>query len=409
MKTNKDTLKELALLYHAQPIAGKLAVVATKPCDNQQDLALAYTPGVAAPVREIARDNSLAYQYTNKANLVAVISNGTAVLGLGNMGALASKPVMEGKAVLFKKFADIDVFDIELTATDVDDFVQTVVNIAPTFGGINLEDIAAPQCFEIEKQLKEKLDIPVFHDDQHGTAIIVATGILNALKIQGKKLEEIKIVCIGAGSAGISSMNLLIALGVSIEQINMVDRKGVIHAGRDDLNQYKKPFASTTNDRTLADAMKGADVVIGVSGPDIISDDMILSLAENPTLFVLSNPDPEVAPERVHQLRDDVIIATGRSDYPNQVNNVLGFPYIFRGALDVNASCINTPMMIAAVEALVELAQEPVPQQVLDIYKTDTLTFGKNYIIPTPFDPRLKKRVSSAVAQAAITSGVSLQ
>ncbi|MFK5985435.1 MAG: malic enzyme-like NAD(P)-binding protein [Pseudomonadota bacterium] len=405
MKT-PEQLKKQALDYHSQPLAGKIAVVPTKPCEQQEDLALAYTPGVAAPVREIAEDPEKAYQYTIKGNLVAVITDGSAVLGLGNVGALAGKPVMEGKAILFKKFADVDVFDIEVNAKDADDFIRTVANIAPTFGGINLEDIAAPDCFIIEKALKEQLDIPVFHDDQHGTAIIIAAGLINAIHLQGKKLDEVKIVCVGAGSAGIASMNLLIDLGVSREQINMVDRTGVIHDGRDNLNEYKQAFATTTSDRSLADAMSGADVVIGVSGPDIISADMVKSMAEKPILFALSNPDPEVNPAVVHEVRDDAIMATGRSDYPNQVNNVLGFPYIFRGALDVRASTINTEMKIAAVHALVNLAREPIPASVLEKYNLDSLAFGKDYIIPTPFDPRLKEKVSQAVAQAAIKSGV---
>jgi len=403
---DKEELKKRALEYHSSPTPGKVAVIPTKPCDEQEELSLAYTPGVAEPVREIAENADLAYKYTSKGNLVAVITDGTAVLGLGNVGAIAGKPVMEGKGVLFKKFADVDVFDIEVNAPDVDSFIQTVANISPTFGGINLEDIAAPNCFVIEKALKEKLDIPVFHDDQHGTAIIIAAGLLNALELQGKKLEEVKIVCIGAGSAGIASMNLLLALGASKEQINLIDRKGVIHGGREDLNIYKQQFATETSDRSLADAMAGADVVVGVSGPDIIEPDMVRSMANNPILFVLSNPDPEINPALANEVRDDLIIATGRSDYPNQVNNVLGFPYIFRGALDVRASAINIEMQIAAVHALVAIAKEPVPQEVLDSYGVDSLEFGKNYIIPTPFDPRLKKEVAGAVAQAAIDSGV---
>jgi len=405
MKLDKNTLKEQALKYHSEPKPGKVSVNPSKSCETQDDLALAYTPGVAAPVREIANDPHLAYQYTSKGNLVAVISNGTAVLGLGNVGPIAGKPVMEGKGVLFKKFANIDVFDIEINSTNVDDVVKTVVDIAPTFGGINLEDIAAPACFEIEKQLKEKLDIPVFHDDQHGTAIIISAALMNALTIQGKKLNEIKIVCIGAGSAGIASMNLLLDLGVSKEQINMIDRQGVVHDGRDDLNPYKQAYATKTDDRTLADAMKDADVVIGVSGPNIISQEMIQSMADKPVIFVLSNPDPEISPELIHASRDDAIVATGRSDYPNQVNNVLGFPYIFRGALDAKATAINKSMFIAASKALAKLAQEPVPQEILDKYQVKELSFGKNYIIPTPFDPRLNEYVSSAVTQAAIESG----
>ena len=395
-----------ALDYHAKPVAGKISVWPTKPCDTQQELALAYTPGVAEPVRAINKNAQAVYQYTSKGNLVAVISNGTAVLGLGRVGVLAAKPVMEGKGVLFKKFANIDVFDIEVNCTDNAQLIQTIVNIAPTFGGINLEDIAAPDCFEIEQALIQALDIPVFHDDQHGTAIIISAALQNALHIQQKSLEQVKIVCIGAGSAGIASMRLLLQLGARAENLLMLDRKGVIHRGRDDLNPYKQQFAVNTQARTMADALRGADVVIGVSGPDIISDEMILSMAAKPVIFALSNPDPEIHPERVQALRDDVIMATGRSDFPNQVNNVLGFPFIFRGALDARASCINTEMKIAAVNALAALAREPVPQSVLDKYQQTDLSFGKNYIIPTPFDPRLRETVAAAVAQAAKDSGV---
>ncbi len=399
-------MQQLALDYHALPGPGKIAITPTKPCEQQDELALAYTPGVAAPVREIARDPQLAYRYTSKSNLVAVISNGSAVLGLGNVGALAGKPVMEGKAVLFKKFAGIDVFDIEVDCQDSDTFIQTVKNIAPTFGGINLEDIAAPQCFEIEKALIEQLDIPVFHDDQHGTAIIIAAALLNALEIQKKSLSEVKIVCIGAGSAGIASMKLLLSLGADKKHIYMIDRQGVIHSGRNDLNPYKQFFAIDTTDRTLDDAMRDADVVIGVSGPNIISEAMVKSMASRPIIFALSNPDPEILPALAKKLRNDLIMATGRSDYPNQVNNVLGFPFIFRGALDVRASCINTEMKIAAVKALATLAQQPVPETVLQKYNRQQLSFGKDYIIPTPFDPRLCDWVAGAVAQAAIDTGV---
>ena len=401
-----DDLKKRALEYHAKGQPGKIAIQTTKPCDTQQDLSLAYTPGVAAPVRAIADNSEHAYQYTAKGNLVAVITDGTAVLGLGNVGALAGKPVMEGKAVLFKKFANIDVFDIEVNAASNEDFINTVANIAPTFGGINLEDIAAPQCFEIEKALIEKLDIPVFHDDQHGTAIIIAAGLLNALEIQGKKIETAKLVCIGAGSAGIASMRLLVALGANKNNIYLVDRKGVVHSGRDDLNIYKQEFAIDTDSRTLADAIKDADALIGVSGPNLVSADMLKTMAPNPVVFALSNPDPEIPYDVAVAARDDLIMATGRSDYPNQVNNVLGFPFIFRGALDVRAKIINDEMKIAAVKALSLLAREPVTREVLEAYQQDSLEFGKEYIIPKPFDTRLMEYVPPAVAQAAVDSGV---
>lgn len=401
-----NDLKQKALDYHANPTPGKIAIQITKPCENQQDLSLAYTPGVAEPVRAIAENKDKAYDYTSKGNLVGVITDGTAVLGLGNVGALAGKPVMEGKGVLFKKFANVDVFDIEINAASTEEFITTVANIAPTFGGINLEDIAAPECFVIEKALQEKLDIPIFHDDQHGTAIIISAGLLNALHIQGKEISQVKIVCIGAGAAGIASMNLLVALGASKENIFLIDRNGIVHNGRNDLNEYKQAFAVTTNDRTLADAMKNADVVIGVSGPDVIDENMIKSMAEKPVVFALSNPDPEIKPEIALKVRDDLIMATGRSDYPNQVNNVLGFPFIFRGALDVRASSINREMQIAAVYALRDLAREPVPQSVLKAYKLDEMSFGKDYIIPKPVDPRLMDSVPPRIAKAAIDSGV---
>ncbi len=401
-----EDLKRKALQYHAEPTPGKIATALSKPCEDQYDLSLAYTPGVAEPVREIAKDPREAYRYTAKGNLVAVITDGTAVLGLGNVGALAGKPVMEGKAVLFKKFANIDVFDIEVETDSPEAFIETVANIATTFGGINLEDIAAPNCFMIEKELSRRLDIPVFHDDQHGTAIIIAAGLLNALEIQGKTIENVKIVCIGAGSAGIASMHLLQKLGAPVEHINLVDRRGVIHSGRDGINEYKQWFASETADRTLADAMCGADVVIGVSGPDVISPDMLKSMAAKPVVFALSNPDPEISPELARASRDDLVMATGRSDYPNQVNNVLGFPFIFRGALDVQASAITPEMQIAAVHALRSLSHEAVPQQVLDGYGLDELYFGHDYIIPKPTDPRLIDWIPPAVARAAIHSGV---
>lgn len=398
-------MKQEALDYHEHPRPGKLAIEVTKPTATQHDLSLAYTPGVAEPVRKIAANPDSAYRYTSKGNLVAVITDGTAVLGLGNVGALAGKPVMEGKAVLFKAFADIDVFDIEVEAESTEEFIDTVARIAGGFGGINLEDIAAPRCFEIEKALIEKLDIPVFHDDQHGTAIITAAGLLNALELQGKKLEEARIVCVGAGAAGIASMELLIDLGADLENILMIDRKGVIHCDRDDLNVHKKAFARLTERRTLADAMQGADVFIGVSGPDIMTSEMLTSMADHPIVFALSNPDPEILPELAHQTRSDLIMATGRSDYPNQVNNVLGFPYIFRGALDARATTINRAMVKAAVYALRDLTREPVPQEVLDAYKVDSLEFGPEYIIPKPFDPRLIDTVPVAIAEAARATG----
>lgn len=412
MSEKAKSLKQQALDYHSgkgtKTRPGKVATGITKPCESQFDLSLAYTPGVAEPVRAIDADPEAAYQYTAKGNLVAVITDGTAVLGLGNVGALAGKPVMEGKGVLFKKFADIDVFDIEVNADSPQAFIDTVTNIAPTFGGINLEDIAAPNCFEIEKALIEKLDIPVFHDDQHGTAIIIAAGLMNALEVQGKTIAEASIVCLGAGSAGIASMRLLVSLGAKKENIYLIDRKGVIHSGRDDLNIYKQEFATETDKRTLEDAMQDADVFIGVSGPNLVSEDMLRSMAPKPVVFALSNPDPEISPELANTVRDDLIMATGRSDYPNQVNNVLGFPFIFRGALDVRATTINEKMKMAAVHALARLAHEPVPEEVLKAYDVESMQFGADYIIPKPFDPRLQDYVPPAVAKAAIDSGVAL-
>ncbi len=403
-KLTAEELKQAALHYHAHPVAGKTATALTKACDTQEDLSLAYTPGVAAPVRAIAEDPEAAYQYTNKGNLVAVITDGSAVLGLGNVGALAGKPVMEGKAVLFKKFANIDVMDIEVDADSVEDFVKTVKNISPTFGGINLEDIAAPRCFEIEKALKKELNIPVFHDDQHGTAIIIAAGLLNALEITGREIEKAHIVCLGAGAAGIAAMRMLKSLGA--RKIYLVDRKGVVYNGREEVNKYKQEFSRESSRRTLGDAMNGADVFIGVSGPNLLKPEMLETMAANPIVFALSNPDPEINPELAKKTRDDIILATGRSDYPNQVNNVLGFPFIFRGALDVRATCINTEMQIAAVKALAALTKEKTPQSVVDAYAVDKLEFGKDYIIPKPFDPRLQDHVPKAVAEAAIDTGV---
>lgn len=397
---------EKALRYHQEPIPGKIALSITKSTETQHDLSLAYTPGVAQPVIAIANDPEKAYHYTSKGNLVAVISNGTAVLGLGNVGALASKPVMEGKAVLFKRFANVDAFDIEIECNDPYELIETIARIAPTFGGINLEDIKAPDCFIVEAALKKRLNIPVFHDDQHGTAIIVAAGLINALKLQQKNLADVKIVCLGAGAAGIASMNLLLHMGARVENIYMVDTKGVIHSKRNDLNDYKKPFALITEKRTLADAMQDADIFIGLSGPNLVSAEMVASMANKPIIFALSNPDPEISPALAYSVRNDLIMATGRSDYPNQVNNVLGFPYIFRGALDVRAHTINMEMQIAAVHAISELAYEDVPKEVLAAYPDIThLTFGPDYILPKPMDSRLKQRVSAAVAKAAIASG----
>ena len=399
-------LKTAALEYHANPRPGKLSVELTKPTATARDLALAYSPGVAEPVREIARDPELAYKYTGKGNLVAVISDGTAILGLGNLGPLASKPVMEGKGVLFKRFAGIDVFDIEVEAESPQAFIDTVRRISITFGGINLEDIKAPECFEIERTLIEQCDIPVFHDDQHGTAIVTAAGMLNALEIVGKTLPEAKIVCLGAGAAATSCMKLLVSMGAKIENIFMVDRKGVIHAGRDDLNQYKAAFAHETDKRTLFDALDGADVFVGLSGANLLEAEGLARMAANPIVFACSNPDPEISPALAHATRDDVIMATGRSDYPNQVNNVLGFPFIFRGALDVRATRINEEMKIAAALALRDLAKQPVPQDVCDAYGGAPLAFGREYIIPKPMDKRLINVVCDAVAKAAIESGV---
>ncbi len=399
-------INQAALEYHEYPVPGKISVELTKPTASQRDLALAYTPGVAEPVRRIAENPGDAYRYTAKGNLVAVITDGTAVLGLGNTGALAGKPVMEGKGVLFKHFAGIDVFDIEVDAANPTEFIDTVVRIAPTFGGINLEDIAAPHCFEIEQALVERLDIPVFHDDQHGTAIIIAAGLLNALEIQGKTLEEARIVVLGAGAAGIAAVRLLCTMGAHRNNILVLDRQGVIHTGRENLNPFKFSVAADTECRTLADAMHGADVFIGVSGPDLVSPEMLATMADRPIVFALSNPVPEIRPEVANKVRDDLIMATGRSDYPNQVNNVLGFPFIFRGALDVRACCINEAMQIAAVHALKNLTHEPVPIDVLRAYGLDSLESGPDYILPKPLDARLRDAIPPAVARAAVETGV---
>ncbi|TAK77677.1 MAG: malate dehydrogenase [Gammaproteobacteria bacterium] len=404
-----DKLRQAALDYHAHPIPGKVRIALSKPTATQYDLSLAYTPGVAEPVKEIAHNPAAAYQYTSKGNLVAVITNGTAVLGLGNVGALAGKPVMEGKAALFKRFADIDVFDIEIDCNDPQELVETIARIAPTFGGINLEDIKAPECFFVEAELKKRLAIPVLHDDQQGTAIVVAAGLLNALELQGKTLSAVKIVCLGAGAAGIATMRLLLKLGATKENIFLLDREGVIYTGRAGLNEQKNEFAITTSKRTLADAMQEADVFIGVSGPKLVTPEMVQTMAKNPIIFALSNPTPEVMPEEVLQVRKDAILATGRSDYPNQVNNVLCFPYLFRGALDVRATTINEAMQLAAVYAIKDLAKEPIPQEVLAAYGIEQpLAFGSSYLLPKPIDPRLKEKVSAAVAKAAVESGVAI-
>ncbi|EHQ43099.1 NADP-dependent malic enzyme [Myroides odoratus] len=402
---NKESLRREALLYHAKPTPGKIQVVPTKKYSSQRDLALAYSPGVAEPCLEIAKDVNNVYKYTAKGNLVAVISNGTAVLGLGNIGPEASKPVMEGKGLLFKIFADIDVFDIEVDTTDIDKFIETVKNIAPTFGGINLEDIKAPESFEIERRLKEELNIPVMHDDQHGTAIISAAALLNALELAGKKIDEVKMVVSGAGSAAIACANLYVAFGVKQENILMFNSKGVLKKGDDRISDMQREFA-VDYDISLMDAMKGSDVFIGLSTADVVTPEMLLGMADNPIVFAMANPKPEIDYNVAVQTRKDVIMATGRSDYPNQVNNVLGFPYIFRGALDVRSTKINEEMKMAAVVALAKLAKEPVPEQVNIAYGETKLSFGREYIIPKPFDPRLIAVVPPAVAKAAMESGL---
>ena len=399
--------KEAALLYHSQGKPGKIEVVPTKPYQTQRDLSLAYSPGVAEPCLEIQKQPETAYDYTDKGNLVAVISNGTAVLGLGDIGAMSGKPVMEGKGLLFKIYAGIDVFDIEVNEKDPDKFVEAVKAIAPTFGGINLEDIKAPECFKIEQRLKEELDIPVMHDDQHGTAIISSAGLLNALEVAGKKIEDVKIVVNGAGASAISCTKLYISLGARLENILMLDSKGVINKQRTDLNEQKKFFATDRTDvHTLAEAIKGADVFLGLSKGNVLSQDMIRSMADHPIVFALANPTPEISYEDAMASRPDVLMSTGRSDYPNQINNVIGFPYIFRGALDTRAKAINEEMKLAAVRAIAALAKKPVPDIVNNAYHVNNLTFGPDYFIPKPVDPRLITEVSMAVAKAAMDSGV---
>jgi len=399
---------EKALNYHRGSRPGKIHVSSHKNINTHQGLSLAYTPGVAAPVREILKNPNTVNEYTIKGNLVAVVTDGSAVLGLGNVGPLAAKPVMEGKAVLFKRFAGIDVFNIELNTQDVDEIVNTIKNIAPTFGGINLEDISAPRCFEIEQRLIDELDIPVFHDDQHGTAIIVAAGLLNALEIQGKSSDSAQIVVAGGGSAGLATLDLLVNLGFKKENMILVDRNGVVSEDtKDKVNKYKAAFAIDTKKETLNDAMNGADVFIGVARGNLVTQEMVKSMAEKPIIFALSNPDPEISPADAFACRNDLLMATGRSDYPNQVNNVLGFPYIFRGALDAKSKEINTEMKIAAVHALKDLAKLPVPDSVLQAYQIDSLSYGRDYIIPKPFDPRLIDIVPKAIFEAAVSSGVS--
>ena len=403
--------KEAALEYHKKDnLPGKISVTPTKPLQTQHDLGLAYTPGVAYPVLEIERDPELAYEYTSRGNLIAVISNGTAILGLGNRGALAAKPVMEGKGVLFKVFADIDVFDIEVDTEDPDNLIEVVRAIASTFGGINLEDIKAPECFYIEKRLKEMLDIPVFHDDQHGTAIILGAAIMNAMEISGKQAQESKVVFSGAGASAISCARQLVMLGFPKENIWMVDTAGLIYQGRKEkMSPEKKSFANGSQPSNLSDTLEGADILIGLSAADIVSQDMIKRMAANPIIFPMANPDPEIKYELARAARPDAIVGTGRSDYPNQINNVLGFPFIFRGALDVRAHTINDEMKLAASYALANLAKEPVTQEVVDIYQLDHLEFGRDYIVPKPFDKRVCLWEAPAVAQAAIQSGVARQ
>lgn len=407
MSHDAKLLHDRALAYHENPVPGKIKIEITKPAETADDLTLAYSPGVAEPVREIAKDPENAYRYTGKGNSVAIISNGTAILGLGNLGPLASKPVMEGKALLFKRFADINAIDIEVDNKSVEDFITTVECIANTFGGVNLEDIKAPECFEIERELIKRCKVPIFHDDQHGTAIVTTAGILNAVELQGKKIEDCKVVCVGAGAAGIACSDFLIKCGAKKENFFMVDRHGVIRSDRPQYNNGEKPrFINDAGPKTLKEAMENADVLLGVSGPGLIDDQEVIHMAKNAVIFACSNPDPEVDPEVVSKLRPDIIMGTGRSDYPNQINNVLCFPYLFRGALDVRATCINTEMMKAAMNALRNLAKEPVPAEVVKAAQVDHLEYGRDYLIPKPMDARLKEKLSSAVAKAAVASGV---
>lgn len=407
MSHDAKLLHDRALAYHENPVPGKIKIEITKPAETADDLTLAYSPGVAEPVREIAKDPENAYRYTGKGNSVAIISNGTAILGLGNLGPLASKPVMEGKALLFKRFADINAIDIEVDNKSVEDFITTVECIANTFGGVNLEDIKAPECFEIERELIKRCKVPIFHDDQHGTAIVTTAGILNAVELQCKKIEDCKVVCVGAGAAGIACSDFLIKCGAKKENFFMVDRHGVIRSDRPQYNNGEKPrFINDAGPKTLKEAMENADVLLGVSGPGLIDDQEVIHMAKNAVIFACSNPDPEVDPEVVSKLRPDIIMGTGRSDYPNQINNVLCFPYLFRGALDVRATCINTEMMKAAMNALRNLAKEPVPAEVVKAAQVDHLEYGRDYLIPKPMDARLKEKLSSAVARAAVDSGV---
>ncbi len=403
---SKTKLAQKALDYHEFPTPGKIEIAITKPTEGPEDLALAYSPGVASPVLAISEDPENAYRFTNKGNLVAVISNGTAILGLGNLGALASKPVMEGKALLLKKCANVNAIDLEVETTVPSQFIETVYQIAPSFGGINLEDIKAPECFQIEYELRNRLNIPVFHDDQHGTAVITAAALLNALELQGKTLNEAKIVIIGAGAAGIAVAQFLVRLGAHRTNIFMIDREGIIHTERHGIGPYKFAFARQTDKRTLSEAMEGADVLIGVSGPNLVNEAQLKSMADKPIVFALSNPDPEIHPDVVGKLRPDAIMATGRSDFPNQVNNVLCFPFIFRGALDVRARTISTSMKIAAAEALRQLAKEPVPPEILAAYGVSQMGFGPDYLIPKPMDPRLLDWVATAVAKTAVDAGL---
>ncbi|WP_295940523.1 malic enzyme-like NAD(P)-binding protein [uncultured Alistipes sp.] len=404
--TNIDTLDQQALRYHSEGRPGKIGINVTKPHQTPEDLSLAYSPGVAAPSRAIALDAEDAYRYTNKGNLVAVISNGTAVLGLGNIGALAGKPVMEGKSMLFKAFADIDSYDIEVNETDPEAFIRIVKAIAPTFGGINLEDIKAPECFEIDRRLSEELDIPVMHDDQHGTAVITTAALINGAKIAGKKIEKLRVVVSGAGAAAIACAKLFLAVGIRRENMVLCDSHGVVSIYRPDINPMKRDFATTRRITTLSEALREADVFLGVSRANVLTPEMLRTMATNPIVMALANPDPEIAYELAVASRPDIIFATGRSDYPNQVNNVLGFPYIFRGALDVRATKINDQMKLAAARALAELTHQPVPTMIHRAYAEKSLEFGRDYLIPKPFDPRLLSTVAPAVARAAIASGV---